>query len=296
MTIPHLRERSYQSQLGELKQVSQTANYTSSLTSYDSDGLKINALITQPRGEIPQGGWPAIVFVHGYIPPEQYRTQEKYVEYVNYLARNGFLVFKIDLRGHGSSEGEASGSYYSADYVVDALNAYNALQNAAFVNKDKIGFWGHSMAGNIVLRALVTKKDVPAAVIWGGAGFSYQDLQEFGIDDNSYRAPSTLSLRQRQRQELFDTYGQFDPKSTFWSSVIPTNYLQDLKTAIQLDHAVNDDVVSVEYSRNLSKLLDEAGVEHELHEYAQGGHNIAHPSFTPAMKSTVEFFKKHLGV
>lgn len=294
MTIPYLREREYSSTLGELRRVSQNSNYTSYLTSYDSDGLRIDALMTVPAGERPATGWPAIVFIHGYIPPTEYRTQEKYVEYVNYLARNGFVVLKIDLRGHGNSEGEPGGAYYSSDYVIDALNARAALQRAEQVDPQKIGFWGHSMAGNVVLRAVASKPEIPATVIWGGAGFSYEDLQEFGIDDNSYRPPSTTTERQRKRQQLYETHGQFNPESAYWSTVTPTNYLKDFTGAIGLHHAKNDDVVGVEYSQNLSKLLEEAGVEHEFYEYEQGGHNITSPSFTPAMQRTVEFFKKHL--
>lgn len=294
MTVPYLRRRAYPSKLGELKQVSKNAEFTTYLTSYDSDGLRINALLTKPSGKEPAEGWPAIVFVHGYIPPDSYRTQEKYVEYVNGLARNGFVVFKIDLRGHGSSEGEAGGAYYSSDYVIDTLNAYSALENAEFVNAKSIGLWGHSMAGNIILRSAVSKIHVPAIVIWAGAGYSYQDLQEFGIDDNSYRPPSQTSLTQKRRQELFDKWGRFSADSPFWSQVVPTNYLVDFSGAIQLNHAVDDNVVGIEYSRELSELLEKAHIKHELHEYARGGHNIVSPSFTPAMQNTVRFFKENL--
>ena len=55
-----------------------------------------NGLLTVPLGDVPAGGFPAIVFVHGYIPPEIYRTTERYVDYVDALARSGFVVFKID--------------------------------------------------------------------------------------------------------------------------------------------------------------------------------------------------------
>jgi dipeptidyl aminopeptidase/acylaminoacyl peptidase len=149
------------------------------------------------------------------------------------------------LRGHGSSEGEASGAYYSGDYIIDTLNAVSALQAADFVNKDKIGLWGHSMAGNVVLRTIAAQPDIQAAVIWGGAVYTYQDLQEYGIDDNSYRPPTQTSERNRRREELFVAHGQFTPDSDFWKAVAPTNYLTDIQTPIQLHHAVNDEVVSI---------------------------------------------------
>src|SRR6185437_15312637 len=130
LTIPYLRQQTYKSSLGSFDQIDQNDSYTSYLASYTSDGLKINGLLTVPTGTPPDDGWPAIVFVHGYIPPKQYTTTSRYVDYVDYLARNGFVVFKIDLRGNGDSEGQPAGAYYSAGYVVDTLNAYAALQSA----------------------------------------------------------------------------------------------------------------------------------------------------------------------
>lgn len=297
LTIPYLRNREYQSKLGELQKVNENVSYTSYLSNYDSDGLRINGLLTIPKG-IPSTSsgnkWPAIVFVHGYIPPANYSTTENYASYVDYLARNGFVVFKIDLRGHAQSEGEAGGGYYSGDYVIDTLNARAALQSSDFVHPDKIGLWGHSMAGNVTYRAFTAKPEISAIVIWAGAVYTYEDMQQFGIDDNSYRPPAATSQPQRRRQLLRERHGNFDPNSAFWRQVAPTNYLGDLKGAIQLNHAVDDAVVSIEYSRNLMRLLDSTPIIHELYEYPSGGHNMTGASFTTAMQKTVEFYKKYL--
>lgn len=295
MTVPYLRQKTYDGKLGELRPYSQGGSYDSYLTFYTSDGLKINGLLTKPTGEMPAGGWPAIVFIHGYIPPTLYTTTDRYNDYVDYLARNGFVVFKIDLRGHGDSEGEPGGGYYGSDYIVDALNARAALQSSGFVQPDKIGFWGHSMAGNVIMRSLAAKPEIPAAVIWAGAVYTYLDQQKYGIDDNSYRPPENNTQRLNRRRELFEKNGSPSATSKFWQQVAPTNYLNDLKGAIQLDHAVDDDVVNIGYSRDLDALLDKTSVPHELHEYSSGGHNISGGSFVAAMNNTVAFFKKYLG-
>lgn len=294
MTIPSLRARSYVSSFGEREVISQNASYTSYLTSYETDGLSVNAQLAIPAGQEPQGGWPAIVFIHGYIPPATYQTLVNYASYVDSLARNGFVVLKIDLRGHGTSEGEPSGAYYSGDYIVDTRNAVSALESSGFVNPARIGLWGHSMAGNVVMRTVASKPDIPAAVIWAGAVYSYEDWQKYGIEDNSYRPPGTSSERQRRRQTLFDTHGQFDPESPFWRQVAPTNYLQDVKTAIQLNHAVDDEVVNIGYSRDLAGALEAAGIEFDLREYSSGGHNLSGGTFTQAMQNTADFFKENL--
>lgn len=296
LTIPGMRERSYTSNLDELQQVFSNASYTSYLTSYDSDGLKINALLTQPSGDAPSGGWPAVVFVHGYIPPAQYDTLTRYQDYVDYIARNGFVVLKIDLRGHGTSEGESRGAYYSPDYVVDILNARAALQGADFVDAQAIGLWGHSMAGNAVLRASAVKPEIPATVIWAGAILTYGDRLKYGINDNSYvprptpTGPVVTSIRTKMRE----LYGEYDATVPFWQAMSPATYLSDLQGAIQINHAINDDVVNIGYSRDFAELIENTDVPFELNQYQSGGHNITGATFVEAMENTTRFFHEYL--
>ncbi|MBI2621490.1 MAG: alpha/beta fold hydrolase [Candidatus Levybacteria bacterium] len=302
ITIPYLRSRTYKSSLGELSQVSTNSEYTSYLTSYDSDGFKVNGLLTIPTGEEASGGWPAIILVHGYIPPQNYQTLTSYAQYVDYLARRGFVVFKIDLRGHGNSQGEPGGSYYSSDYIIDVLNAKAALasskdptnRSGRFVEPNRIGLWGHSMAGNVVVRALAARPDIPAVVIFAGAVYTYSDFSQFRIQDSSYQSPSEDSPARKRRNEMFEIYGQFDPTSSFWKQVPMTNYLDEIKGAVSINHAVNDSVVSIEYSRNLKRILDSTDIVHELNEYPSGGHNFEGVAFNQAMQNSVEFFDKYL--
>lgn len=294
LTIDHQRQRNYQSRMIEKRVLSENSQYTSYLASYDSDGLKINGLLTVPKGNEPAKGWPAIVFVHGYIPPTLYQTTSNYSSYVDYFARNGFVVYKIDLRGHADSEGEPGGAYYSSDYIIDTLNAYSFLQASEFVDKDSVGLWGHSMAGNVVFRAMVVKKDIPAVVIWAGAVYTYEDMQKYRIDDNSYRPPEKDSKRKRDREKLREIHGSFDKDSKFWQMVVPTNYLDGVKGSLQVHHAVNDPVVNIGYSRDLMEILASTDIEHELFEYPSGGHNITGSSFSQAMQRSVEFFRDNL--
>ncbi len=294
MTIPSLRSRTYSSQLGELKQYSDSSTYTSYLTNYNSDGLKVNGLLNIPKGDKPEKGWPAIIFVHGYIAPSTYKTTEKYTDYVNYLARNGFVVFKIDLRGHGESEGEPGGAYNSPDYVIDTLNARAALANADYVNPEAIGLWGHSMAGNVTFRSFVAAQDIPALVIWAGATYSYEDLAKYGLNDHSYRPPTNRTEVQRRRSQLRETHGEFSLESEFWRQVAPTNYLDGVNGAIQVHHSVDDTVVNIGYSRDLMSILDKTAIPHELFEYPSGGHNISGSPYSQAMERTVEFYRERL--
>ena len=79
------------------------------MVSYRSEGLKIQALLTGAPRARPPSGWPVVVFNHGFIQPQQYYATNYYVNYVDAFARNGYLVFMPDYRGHGRSEGPPAG-------------------------------------------------------------------------------------------------------------------------------------------------------------------------------------------
>lgn len=271
-------------------------NFHRHLVSYISEGLKIYGLLTIPFEEPPESGYKAIVFNHGYVPPTAYRTTERYEAYVNYLARSGFAVFKIDYRGHGQSEGEPNGSYFSPDYTIDSIAALKSLQSLDYIDPQGIGMWGHSMAGNLTLRAMLIEPDIKAGVIWAGAVYSYDDFAEYGIDDNTYRPPATPDGEDRPRRsrQIFEVYGRPEGGHPFWEAVSLTEHIEHLNSPLQIHHAVDDTVVSIQYSQGLAEALQENGKEYEFYIYEGGGHNLISPYFSQAMQRTVEFFRNNL--
>jgi len=206
------------------------------------------------------------------------------------------VVFKIDYRGHGESEGEVSGSYFSPGYTIDSIAALKSLQTLDLIDPQGIGMWGHSMAGNLVLRAMLIEPDVRAGVIWAGAVYSYDDFADYGIDDNTYRPPPTQegSDRRRSSQEIFDTYGRPDTRTAYWKAVSLTENIEFLSRPLQIHHAKDDMVVSIGYSQDLVAVLRENGKEYGFYAYEGGGHNLSSPYFDQAMLRTVEFFRNNL--
>jgi uncharacterized protein len=269
------------------------ANYSQYIASYRSEGLKIYALLTVPKGSKPPTGWPVIVFNHGYISPVIYRTTERYVAYVAAIANSGYIVFKSDYRGHGSSEGEAVGGYGSTAYTTDILNAVASLKKFPDADPNRIGMWGHSMGGQLTLRAMVISKDIKAGVIWGGVVGTYQDLIE-----NWHHAPLPPSeippLSQRRwPQELTAKYGTPEQNPSFWASISPNSYLNDLSGPLQLDHSVTDEEVPVQFSQKLYEQLKAAGKTTELYTYPGDNHNIS-ANLNLAMQRSIAWFDKYV--
>ena len=268
-------------------------NYSRYIASYISEGNKIYGLLTIPFGDVPEGGFKAIVFNHGYIPPSTYVTTERYVAYVDALARSGFVVYKIDMRGHGESEGEAEGSYFSPSYTIDAISALKSLQQMGIVDPEGIGMWGHSMSGNLVLRAMLIEPDIQAAVIWAGAVYSYDDFARYSISDPSF-VPSDRPRPVSRGQELFNTYGPLTTEEPYWQAIALTEHIDLLEKPIQLHHSANDNIVNIGYSYDLAQVLFDNGKVYELYEYDSGGHNISSPAFEDAMARTIAFFQRNL--
>jgi dipeptidyl aminopeptidase/acylaminoacyl peptidase len=269
------------------------ANYSRYYAYYLSEGLKIYALLTVPEGETPPGGWPAIVFNHGYIPPEVYRTTERYIAYVDWLARNGYVVFRIDYRGHDRSDGQASGAYSDPGYTVDVLNAVASLKTFPQVNPERIGMWGHSMGGYLTLRSMVISPDVRVGVIWAGVVGSYPDLiNRWRRRSGSAPTPSTSGGR-RWRQAWIEDYGTPEENPDFWNGVSSNSYLADLSGPIQLHHGTADESVPMEFSEILYAQLLEAGKTAELYTYEGDNHNLSN-FFSQAMNRTIAFFDLYL--
>ena len=177
LSIEALKEGNYPGSDLVLEQVLPNgSNYKRQIVSYQSEGLKIYALLTIPLAKAPEGGYPVIVFNHGFIPSAEYRTTERYIAYTDAFSRNGYVLIRPDYRGHGSSEGIASGGYGSNDYTIDVLNALASIEKYPGVNLEKIGMWGHSMGGFVTLRNMVVRNNIKAGVIWAGVVASYDDL------------------------------------------------------------------------------------------------------------------------
>lgn len=268
------------------------ANYNRYYVSYLSEGLKIYALMTVPYGEKPATGWPVIIFNHGYIAPDVYKTTERYIAYVDQIARSGYIVFRSDYRGHDRSEGEARGAYSNPDYTVDILNAVASMKKYPDADANRIGMWGHSMGGYLTLRAMVISQDVKVGVIWAGVVASYQDLLYNWRRTGSF-TPSPSSRGVGWRTRWIEEFGTPEQNPVFWDSISATSYLSDLSGPLELHHGTADEDVPLDFSIRLAEMARNAGQTADLYIYEGDNHNIS-ANFSIAMERTIKFFDSYL--
>lgn len=285
MAIDRLRQGVYPGGEFEIKEeLNNGSNFRRFIASYKSEGLTINGLLTIPLAEKPENGFPAIMFIHGYIPPTIYSTVNSYPTYQNYLARSGYITYKPDLRGHDESEGEPVSAHYSEKYVIDTLNALSYLKKHPDVNAERIGYWGHSNGGEIGLRTILVDQDIKAASFWAGVVGSYEDMFETYVEQIPFL---------EQDNPLTSLWGLPSGDNKNWDVIEPYNFLDQITIPIELQHGTADDSVPVELSRELYADLQNANVEATLIEYPGDDHNIGQNT-SQAWQTTIKFFNEKL--
>jgi dipeptidyl aminopeptidase/acylaminoacyl peptidase len=265
------------------------SNYSRYYVSYLSDGLKIYAMMTVPDGPKPPTGWPVVIFNHGYIPPDVYRTNERYVHYLDEIAKAGYIVFKSDYRGHDRSEGTPGGAYTQDNYTIDVLNAVASMKRYPDADPNRIGMWGHSMGGYITLRSMVISRDIKAGVIWAGVVAPYPDIYTRWNPGARPTTPGPGSWI----YSLEQSYGTPESNPSFWQSISANSYLKDLNGPIQIHTGTADEEVPWEFSQMLYDQLQAANQTAEFYTYDGDNHNIS-GNFSLAMQRTVEFFDRYL--
>jgi uncharacterized protein len=301
LTIQSMRERSYPGSDITIEETLQPgSNYSRYRASYQSEGLKIYTLLTVPNGEKPATGWPVIIFNHGFIPPDVYRTTERYIAYVDWLARSGYIVLRSDYRGHDQSEGAARGAYGAPDYTVDVMNALASMEKYPDADPQRIGMWGHSMGGYITLRSMVITDTIKAGVIWAGVVGPYPNLFQrptaTPTPEGATPEPTrtgTPSFNGRWRAELVETYGTPEENPEFWASISSPAFVGEISGPLELHHGTADHSVPLAASEYLYQALQDADKSVELYTYPGDDHNLAQ-SFGLAMQRTIEFFDKYV--
>lgn len=292
LQIKVLRERTYPgSQLRIEEELLPHTNYRRYIASYKSQGATIYGLLTVPTESMPVNGWPIILVNHGYIPPADYKTTSQYGPSQHGLASAGYVTFKSDYRGHGSSQGSADSGYFSPGYLVDILNAVASVKTLEYVNPNKIGMWGHSMGGHLTLKAMVISKEIDAGVVWGGVVSSYNDIINNWVSEASWweQVKNTAATGVTNSSNIDKQIEQ-----EFWNTISPTTFVKDISGPIQIHHGTADSEVPWQFSERLAQYLSDANVEYEYFLYEGADHNFTGAVFDEVMARTVVFFDKHL--
>ena len=158
---------------------------------YWSGGVECAADVHIPDHD---GPLPALVIGHGFN-----QTREALKEEARYFSEAGFAVMAIDYRGYGDSEGEPRNHINPRRQSEDVRNAITYFSRRPEVDEERIGIWGVSFGGGLVIHVAAFDRRVKAVVsqspIVNGrrwirevrSRFNYQALRQLVEDDFAER-------------------------------------------------------------------------------------------------------------
>jgi dipeptidyl aminopeptidase/acylaminoacyl peptidase len=267
-----------------LRTEARTDDYVRQQVTYRSNGTVVSGVLLRPTG---RGPFPAVVLNHGYIEPSVYRTGQGMAREQDWLARAGFVVLHTDYRGHaaGDPAGELERELRLA-YTRDSINAVLALERLPYVDPDKTAMVGRSMGGGVTLNALVAAPGiVDAAVIYAGVSSRYLDnLRHFTRPDR----PDAV-------QRLYDRFGTPQEQPEFYRGLSSRTYFDRIAEPVLIHHGTADGTCPPRWSRTTQRLLQRAGVDSRLVEYAGEDHAF-YARWQDSIELTVRFLRRRLDV
>lgn len=257
--------------LGSLNSAS--AGFSRRLFRYRSEGLNMYGFINIPEGI---GPFPVILMLHGYVEPEEYNTLDYSTRYADAFAEDGYVVLHPNLRGYAPSP-LAENSLGIGD-TIDALNLLALLRQFSGTegllkkaDATRIGLWGHSMGGGIVMRILVIDQDIKAALLYASINADEKiNLSHFEKDGRGVEKISAPD-------EALD-------------QISPINFLGRFSSRVSIHHGDADIVVPPEWSDNLCDLLIKANIIVECISYEDQPHTFQNSGDTRFIANTLSFF------
>lgn len=134
-----------------------------------AEDVTLAGTLTLPQGT---GPFPAAVLITGSGPQDRDQTllgHKTFAVLADHLTRRGVAVLRYDDRGVGRSTG-AFGAATSADFATDARAAVEFLAKRPEIDRDGIGFIGHSEGGLVAQIAAAGNDRVKFVVMLAAPG------------------------------------------------------------------------------------------------------------------------------
>ena len=285
VSVPALAQHEYDGRGLHLDKVlAREPAWTRYAVSYRSGPLKVTGVMNVPTRP---GRHPLVVMAHGWRNPRLYTSGAMLEREQAVLAESGFVAFQIDYRNYAESSLESGRPVARPlGYPEDLINAVRAVKLARlpFVDSTRIGLFGRSMGGGVVLNALAARPHLAQAAVL------YSPVSSSAADDYQRWVVRNPSLRRR----VVAAYGTPASRPAFWRQASSRTYLERVAVPIQIDHGTADQMCPLHWSEATTSALRAAGKDVTLYEYPGERHRFdgSWPTF---MHRAVTFLRARLG-
>ncbi|MUV91083.1 prolyl oligopeptidase family serine peptidase [Halapricum sp. CBA1109] len=231
------------------------------LIRYESfDGRAIPAFFSLPP-EVPDGGAPTIVDIHG--GPESQR-RPSFSGLTQYFLSRGYAVFEPNVRGssgYGKAYTHLDDVEKRMDSVKDIRAAVDWLADHDAVDADRLVAKGGSYGGFMVLSAMTEYPELWAA-----------GVDVVGIANFVTFLENTGSWRRQLREA---EYGSLEEDREFLESISPLNHAENIAAPLFVIHGANDPRVPLGEAEQIVEAVRERDIPVELRVYDDEGHGLS---------------------
>lgn len=245
------------------------------------DGTRIPGWLALPRTEMPAGGHPAIIWVHGG-PVGQ--TRPNFRPDIQMLLAQGFAVLLPNVRGssgYGRAYTESDDVEKRLDSVTDLAYGRHWLAAHPAIDGERIGIMGQSYGGFMVLSAITEHPE-----LWRAA------VNYYGIADFVTLLAGTGAWRRDHRAA---EYGDPDRNADLFARISPIHRVDRISAPVLIAHGTRDPRVPMSESEQFVTALQERQKPVTYLTFDYAGHGFIRPDDRRRIYTAVaEFFTTHL--
>jgi dipeptidyl aminopeptidase/acylaminoacyl peptidase len=253
-------------------------------------GLPIKAQLFVPRSLDPGRRFPAIVHVHQaaiyqevYAGPGPQKDNVLWYGWHQRLADLGYVVLNVDFRGsygYGRDFRTANHLDVGVGDAADVIEGVEFLKGLGYVDADRLGVYGMSYGGHMVLNLLSKYPQVFRA------GINIAGVYDFNLELGPWDVRNAWMYARLGSPED-------NPKAYFNASAI--NFIDDLQAPVMTLQGTNDTNVTPLQSIRLVTDLLAKGKTFEFEVYPGEVHFFGRrTSWTDAFGKMERFFEQHL--
>jgi len=210
----------------------------------------------KPENMTPGKKYPVVVRVYGGPHAQLVKNSWQGADMTQYMLQQGYIVFQLDNRGSNYRGTAFEFPIYEElgeIEVADQRTGVEYLHSLEFVDKDRIGIFGHSYGGYMALMTMFKAGD------YFKAGVSGAPVTDWLLYDTHYT-------------ERYLNHPEVNADGYDKSSVFP--YVSKLNGPLMIYHGMADDNVLFTNTTKLIKTLQDEGKLFELMTYPGSKHSM----------------------
>lgn len=228
------------------------------------DGHRLEGLLTLPAGTSKTRPAPLIAYPHGGPWAADSWGWDPSVQF---LVSRGYAVFQPNYRGSTGYDWKFPGSdlWDFKKMHDDVTDGVRALLSTGLIDSERVAIMGGSFGGYLSMAGVTREPELYQCAITIAGVFDWELMMNNASRDRYETARYQIYRRMMgdpaEQQDLFD-------------DISPIKQVANITVPVMVAHGREDQVVSIQQSKRLVKLLEQHDVEHTQHFVSREGHSM----------------------